>query len=98
MVQRAQRGPGHGGSSFTGVPAECDNDDGAGRASEAEVAALATRLIMQSHGATVPESDATGLERAVLALVQAARSLRRYPLRNSDEPMTVNGRGPGERA
>jgi hypothetical protein len=53
---------------------------------------------MQSHGAVVAEADVNELERAVLALVQATRALRRYPLRNSDEPMTVNGCGPGERA
>lgn len=70
---------------------------GAGQPSEAETAALATRLIMQSHEAVVPEADVNELERAVLALVRATRTLRRYPLRNSDEPMTVNGRGPRER-
>jgi hypothetical protein len=53
---------------------------------------------MQSHGTVVAQADVNELERAVLALVQATRSLRRYPLRNSDEPMTVNGRGRGERA
>lgn len=53
---------------------------------------------MQSDGAIVPTADVTELERSVLALVQATRSLRRYPLRNSDEPMTVNGLGPRERA
>jgi hypothetical protein len=53
---------------------------------------------MQSHGAVVAEADVNELERAVLALVKATRVLRSYPLRNSDEPMTVNGRGPGERA
>jgi hypothetical protein len=98
MVQATQSGRGHHGSSFPGASAERGNDGGAGRASEAEIAALATRLIMQSHGPVVPESDATDLERAVLALAEAARTLRGYPLRNSDEPMTVNGRGPGERA
>lgn len=64
----------------------------------ADIAALATKLIMRSHGSVVAEADVTKLERAVLELVQATRVLRRYPLRNSDEPMTVNGRGPGERA
>jgi hypothetical protein len=101
MVQATQSGRGHSGSSSPEAPeapAERVYDDGAGPASEAEIAALATRLIMQSHGPIVPGSDATELERAVLALAQAARSLRGYPLRNSDEPMTVNGRGPGERA
>ena len=68
------------------------------QAPEADVAALATRLIMQSHGAVVAEADGNELERAVLALAKATRALRRYPLLNSDEPMTVNGRGPGERA
>jgi hypothetical protein len=53
---------------------------------------------MQSHGAVVAEADVNELERAVLGLIQATRALRRYPLRNSDEPMTVNGRGPRERA
>jgi hypothetical protein len=70
---------------------------GAGQAPDADIAALATRLIMQSHGAVVAEADVNELERAVLALVQATHALRRYPLRNSDEPMTVNGSGPGER-
>jgi hypothetical protein len=70
---------------------------GAGQPSDAENAALATRLIMQSHGAVVPEADVNDLERAVLALLSAAQTLRRYPLRNSDEPMTVNGLGPRER-
>jgi hypothetical protein len=51
---------------------------------------------MQSFGPVMAEGAATELEQAVLALVQAAASLRAYPLRNSDEPMTVNGRGPGE--
>jgi hypothetical protein len=69
-----------------------------GQAPEAEIAALATRLIKQSHGTVLAESDDSELERAVLGLVRSARSLRRYPLRNSDEPMTVNGPGPGERA
>jgi len=92
-----QGGTGHGGSSFTGAPAGCVGA-GAGRPPEAEIAALATRLIMQSDGAIVPTADVTELERSVLALVQATRSLRRYPLRNSDEPMTVNGLGPRERA
>jgi len=68
----------------------------AGPASPAEAAAQATRLIMQSFGPVMAEGAATELEQAVLALVQAAASLRAYPLRNSDEPMTVNGRGPGE--
>jgi hypothetical protein len=52
---------------------------------------------MQSHGAVVPQADVNELERVVGALIQATRSLRRYPLRNGDEPMTVNGHGPGER-
>jgi hypothetical protein len=68
-----------------------------GAGQPAENAALATRLIMQSHGAVVPEADVNDLERAVLALLRSAQTLRRYPLRNSDEPMTVNGRGPRER-
>lgn len=66
--------------------------------SEAGIAALATSLIMQSHGAVVPQADVNELERVVGELLQATRTLRRYPLRNSDEPLTVNGRGPGERA
>jgi hypothetical protein len=66
--------------------------------SDGAIAALYTRLIVQSHGAVLPEADVSELERAVGALIQATRSLRRYPLRNSDEPMTVNGHGPGERA
>lgn len=70
---------------------------GTGQASEADIAALATALIMQSHGAVVAEADVNELERAVLALVKATRVLRSYPLRNCDEPMTVNGHGPGER-
>jgi len=61
-----------------------------------ETAAQATRLIMQSYGPIVPEAAATELEQAVLEILQAVSTLRAYPLRNSDEPMTVNGRGPGE--
>ncbi len=53
---------------------------------------------MQSHGAVVADADVIDLERAVLGLVRATQSLRRYPLDNSDEPMTVNGCGPWERA
>jgi hypothetical protein len=98
VAQHTQSGRARSGSSSPGAPAERGDDGGAGGASEAEIAALATRLIMQSHGPVVPDSDATDLEGAVLALTQAARSLRGYPLRNSDEPMTVNGRGPGEGA
>jgi hypothetical protein len=51
---------------------------------------------MQSCGPDLTEGAATELEQAVAELVTTARSLRAYPLRNSDEPMTVNGRGPGE--
>jgi hypothetical protein len=90
-VRQTESGPGNSGSSLTGAPAACEGAGGAGAAAEAEIAALATRLIMKSHGAIAPEDDVTDLECAVLALVQATRSLRRYPLRNSDEPMTVNG-------
>ena len=95
-MRQMQGGAGHSGSFSAGAPA--GRAGGAGQAPEADVAALATRLIMQSDGAIVPTTDVTELERSVLALVQATRSLRCYPLRNSDEPMTVNGRGPGERA
>ena len=97
-MRQMQGGTGHGGSFSAGAPAGCAGAHGTGQAPEADIAALATRLIMQSHGAVVAEADVNELERAVLALVQATRALRRYPLRNSDEPMTVNGRGPGERA
>jgi hypothetical protein len=45
---------------------------GTGQASEADIAALATALIMQSHGAVVAEADVNELERAVLALVKAS--------------------------
>jgi hypothetical protein len=97
-VRQMQGGAGRSGSFSAGAAAGCAGAHGAGQAPEADIAALATRLIMESHGAVVAEADVNELERAVLALVQATRALRRYPLRNSDEPMTVNGRGPGERA
>ena len=97
-MRQTQGGTGHNGSFSAGAPAGCAGAHGAGQAPEADIAALATRLIMQSHGAVVAEADVNELERAVLTLVQATHALRRYPLRNSDEPMTVNGRGPGERA
>jgi len=95
-VKQMQSGSGHNGSSLAGAPAACAG--AAERSPEAEIAAQATRLIMQSQGPVVPEAQVAELEHAVLALVQAARTLRRYPLRNSDEPMTVNGCGPRERA
>ena len=97
-MRQMQGGAGRSGSFSAGAAAGRAGAHGAGQAPEADIAALATRLIMQSHGAVVAEADVNELERAVLALVQAARALRRYPLRNSDEPMTVNGCGPGERA
>lgn len=97
-MRQMQGGAGRSGSFPAGAAAGCAGAHEAGQAPEADIAALATRLIMQSHGAVVAEADVNELERAVLALVQATRALRRYPLRNSDEPMTVNGRGPGERA
>jgi hypothetical protein len=97
-VRQTQGGTGHSGSFSAEAPAGRAGGHGAGKAPEADIAALATRLIMQSHGAVVAEADVNELERAVLGLIQATRALRRYPLRNSDEPMTVNGRGPGERA
>jgi hypothetical protein len=97
-VKQMQSGSGHNGSSLAGAPAACAGAAAAERPPEAEIAAQATRLIMQSQGPVVPEAQVAELEHAVLALVQAARTLRRYPLRNSDEPMTVNGRGPRERA
>jgi hypothetical protein len=53
---------------------------------------------MQTYGPGVSEAARAELEGAVLALAEAAMSLRSYPLLNSDEPMTVNGRGPGEPA
>jgi hypothetical protein len=96
-VRQMQGGTGHGGSFSAEAPAGRAGAHGAGQAPEADIA-LATRLIMQSHGAVVAEADVNELERAVLGLIQATRALRRYPLRNSDEPMTVNGRGPRERA
>jgi hypothetical protein len=97
-VRQMQGGAGRSGSFSAGAPAGGAGAHGAGQAPEADIAALATRLIMQSHGTVVAETDVHELERAVLALVQATHALRRYPLRNSDEPMTVNGRGPGEGA
>jgi hypothetical protein len=95
-VKQIQSEPVHSGSSSEKAPAACEGAGGAGDAPEAEIAAQATRLIMQSHGAVVADADVIDLERAVLGLVRAAQSLRRYPLDNSDEPMTVNGRGPRE--
>lgn len=94
-MQHMPSGASDSGLPQTGTPAG-PGGFRAGPASLAEAAAQTTRLIMQSCGPVVAEGAATGLEQAVLALVQAAASLRAYPLRNSDEPMTVNGRGPGE--
>jgi hypothetical protein len=94
-VEHMPSGASESGLPVTETPAEPDRFR-AGPASLAESAAQATKLIMRSYGPVLAEGAATELEPAVLALVQAAATLRAYPLRNSDEPMTVNGRGPGE--
>jgi hypothetical protein len=57
----------------------------------AEIAAQATRLVTLCYGADLPAADRDELERSVLAQVEAALVLRRYPLLNSDEPMLGNG-------
>ena len=58
----------------------------------AEIAAQTTRLVTLCHGAELSAADQGELERTVLAQVEAALVLRRYPLLNSDEPML--GAGP----
>ena len=60
-------------------------------ASAAEIATQATRLVTLCCGADLLAADRDELERSVLAQVEAALVLRRYPLLNSDEPMIVNG-------
>lgn len=62
----------------------------------AEIAAQTARLIVLSYGATLSAADRDQLERSVLAQVEAAQVLRRYPLLNSDEPMFVTGQIPGD--
>lgn len=89
-------GPEHSGSSPAQAPADSGGAGRAGHAAAAEAAALTTRLILLGHSANLSAAAAAGLERAVLAQLEAVQSLRRYPLKNSDEPMTVTGRGPGE--
>ena len=60
-----------------------------------EIAAATTALVTLCYGADLPAADQDELERSVLAQVEAALVLRRYPLRNSDEPMLVTGQEPG---
>lgn len=62
----------------------------------AEIATQATRLILLGCGAGLSAADRDQLERSVLAQVEAARVLRRYPLLNSDEPMHAIGQILGE--
>jgi hypothetical protein len=97
-VKQSHIGPGYGGPSPAGAAAGTAGAAGVRQEQQAEAAALATRLIMQTYGPVVSEAARAELEGAILALAEAARSLRSYPLLNSDEPMTVNGRGPGEPA
>jgi hypothetical protein len=97
-VKQSHSGPGDGGPSSAGVPAGTAAAAGVRQEQQAEAAALATRLIMQTYGPVVSEAARAELEGALLALAEAALSLRSYPLLNSDEPMTVNGRGPREPA
>jgi hypothetical protein len=47
------------------------------------------------HGAELSAADQAELEQTVLAQVEAGLVLRRYPLRNSDEPMLAAGPQPG---
>lgn len=61
----------------------------------AEIAALTTRLVVLGHGAELSAADQAELEQTVLAQVEAGLVLRRYPLRNSDEPMLAAGPQPG---
>jgi hypothetical protein len=56
-VRQMQGGTGHGGSFSAEAPAGRAGAHGAGQAPEADIAALATRLIMQSHGAVVAAAD-----------------------------------------
>ena len=97
-MKQSQIGPGYGGPSSARAPAGTAGAAGVRQEQQAEAAALATRLIMQTYGPVVSEAARAELEGAILALAEAASSLRGYPLLNSDEPMTVNGRGPGEPA
>ena len=76
----------HGPAAGAGFPAP---------APAAEIAAQTVRLILLGYGASLPAADRDQLERSVLAQVEAARVLRRYPLLNSDEPMLVTGQNPG---
>lgn len=78
-----ERGPGDGASFPAPAPA-------------AEIAAQTVRLILLGYGDSRAAADRDQLERSVLAQVEAARVLRRYPLLNSDEPMLVTGQNPGE--
>jgi hypothetical protein len=66
-----------------------------GPAPAAEIAARTTRLVLLSHGAELSAADRAELEQTVLAQVEAGLVLRRYPLRNSDEPMLGAGPEPG---
>jgi hypothetical protein len=61
----------------------------------AEIAALTTRLVLLGHGAELAAADQAELAATVLAQVEAGLVLRRYPLRNSDEPMLGAGPEPG---
>jgi hypothetical protein len=61
----------------------------------AEIAAQTTRLVTLCYGSELSAADRDELERTVLAQVEAALVLRRYPLLNSDEPMAGAGPEPG---
>jgi hypothetical protein len=61
----------------------------------AEIAAQTTRLITLCYGTELSAADQDELEHTVLAQVEAALVLRRYPLLNSDEPMLATGQEPG---
>jgi hypothetical protein len=71
------------------------SEAGRERPQAAEIAALTTRLVLLSHGAELSAADQAELEQTVLAQVEAGLVLRRYPLRNSDEPMLGAGPEPG---
>jgi hypothetical protein len=77
-----ERGPAAGAGFPVPAPAE-------------EIAAQTTRLILLGYGDSRAAADRDQLEGSVLAQVEAARVLRRYPLLNSDEPMLVTGQNPG---
>ena len=100
MPVRSAAGVPDRNAAVTGSAAGGERPHAAGRltpvpAPAAEIAAQTTRLVTLCYGADLPAADRDELERSVLAQVEAALVLRRYPLLNSDEPMLVTGPEPG---